>query len=513
MAFGVAIPAAASADVLCVGSSGGDCQSAYPANGTGFQAALDAAGANAGRDTVRLVAGNYMGGFVSPASSEVEIVGAGNGTVLTRGPGPAPYEAILKVSDGRSSVERLAVAFPAIESAGMYGVQSNGLVADVSITGGGEMTRGIAANGATIRRARIDTPLNGYGAALLDSTLEDSIITGNGTGVYAAGRSVVRRSGLETRHGLMIFAGNPVTIDSTLIKVPAGVGGTGLQYDYSYGQSKVVARNVTMIGTGDPNSTGFVVGAYSANQYKALDISSSVMRGFDRVFSVEGLSGGAGARVDVRYSSFDPSKVRKAGFALIATGPGNLADPAPLFAPASFQPLAGSPLIDAGDPGVPPQPRSDTDLVGRPRVTGRARDIGAYELPDTVAPVVSKAKLSRKRFRVGSRGTRISYTLSEPARVLLRFDRKLKGRVVRTGKGRRCRRETRRNRKGRKRCTVQKTAGTLRRQSPAGPTVLRFSGRIGKKRLKPGRYLLDVGARDASGNISRSRNLHFTVVK
>jgi hypothetical protein len=41
---------------------------------------------------------------------------------------------------------------------------------------------------------------------------------------------------------------------------------------------------------------------------------------------------------------------------------------------------------------------------------------------------------------------------------------------------------------------------------------VRFSGRIGRKALKPGRYRLTLRARDAAGNTGRARRLYFRVV-
>jgi hypothetical protein len=47
-------------------------------------------------------------------------------------------------------------------------------------------------------------------------------------------------------------------------------------------------------------------------------------------------------------------------------------------------------------------------------------------------------------------------------------------------------------------------AGTLTRKGEAGAQQVKFSGRIGKKALKPGRYRLTISARDAADNTGKA---------
>ena len=90
------------------------------------------------------------------------------------------------------------------------------------------------------------------------------------------------------------------------------------------------------------------------------------------------------------------------------------------------------------------------------------------------------------------------YTLSERATVTFAIARARPGRRV----AGRCRRPTRANR-GRRRCTrFVKVGRTIRRASPAGPSTLRFTGRIGRRALRPGRHRMAVAATDAAGNRS-----------
>ena len=106
------------------------------------------------------------------------------------------------------------------------------------------------------------------------------------------------------------------------------------------------------------------------------------------------------------------------------------------------------------------------------------------------------------------RGTAFGYTLSEAARVVFTIERATVGRRV----GRRCRRRTRSNR-NRRRCTRYVRAGRFAKRSAASANRHPFSGRIGGRSLRPGKYRATLVATDAAGNRSASRRLNFKVVK
>ncbi len=121
-----------------------------------------------------------------------------------------------------------------------------------------------------------------------------------------------------------------------------------------------------------------------------------------------------------------------------------------------------------------------------------------------VVPGVSHASLSNKTFRVGAgptavtaakakKGTTLAFTLKAPAKVKLAFAR-LAPRV-----------------KGHKQRTVK--AGTLTRSHLRnGKNVIAFSGRIGKRPLKPGSYVVTITASNAKGK-AKAVILRFKVVK
>jgi hypothetical protein len=106
------------------------------------------------------------------------------------------------------------------------------------------------------------------------------------------------------------------------------------------------------------------------------------------------------------------------------------------------------------------------------------------------------------------KGTTLRYSLSEAARVTFTIERKTRGRRV----ARRCRKPTRKNRKS-KRCTRYARVGAFRQQSVAGSNRKRFSGKIGRKGLRPGGYRALLVAVDAAGNRSKAKSVGFRVVR
>jgi sugar lactone lactonase YvrE len=112
---------------------------------------------------------------------------------------------------------------------------------------------------------------------------------------------------------------------------------------------------------------------------------------------------------------------------------------------------------------------------------------------DLTAPVVTRASIKPRRFRVRRRRTRtrIRFRLSEPATVTFAVDR------------------------ARGKSWVRRV--TFARKSKAGRTSLKFSGRVRVRRrlltLRPGRYRLTLRAEDAAGNESKAVTRRFKVVR
>jgi virginiamycin B lyase len=140
---------------------------------------------------------------------------------------------------------------------------------------------------------------------------------------------------------------------------------------------------------------------------------------------------------------------------------------------------------------------------------------------DTIAPDVLSARLTNKTFAVdpkgpaetavaarARKGTSFVYTLSEASRVLFTIEAQQKGRKV----GRKCQKPSKKN-KSRKSCTRYVKAGTFAQAGAAGANTKKFSGKIGRRTLKPGKFRATLLATDAAGNKSQVKRLSFAVVR
>ena len=89
------------------------------------------------------------------------------------------------------------------------------------------------------------------------------------------------------------------------------------------------------------------------------------------------------------------------------------------------------------------------------------------------------------------------------------LERKLEGRRAKKGK---CVRKTRKNRKKR-RCARYVKKGGLVRRAAQGISVVPWTGRVGNRVVKPGRYRMSLLAVDAAGNRSVPRRMFFRIKK
>jgi len=124
--------------------------------------------------------------------------------------------------------------------------------------------------------------------------------------------------------------------------------------------------------------------------------------------------------------------------------------------------------------------------------------------PARLRPATSGSSIAARR---ASRGTTIRFRLSEAARVTFRLQRRAAGRRVGTS----CRRATASNR-SRPRCDLTLT-GSFAFSGKAGINSLRFSGRLRRVALAPGRYWLRAAPRDASGKTGSTKRVAITVLR
>jgi hypothetical protein len=156
--------------------------------------------------------------------------------------------------------------------------------------------------------------------------------------------------------------------------------------------------------------------------------------------------------------------------------------------------------------GLPRLPGDGADETGP--TLALAASHRRFRVGRRATPRDGTAKASAKRRRKTPRGTTLRLRLSEPARVRVDLFLKAKGKLVR-GK---CVKPSRANR-SRRRCTRLVRKGTFRRTAPAGRSRVAFSGRIGRRALKPGRYRLRATPTDAAGNVGAARSLSIRIVR
>ena len=127
--------------------------------------------------------------------------------------------------------------------------------------------------------------------------------------------------------------------------------------------------------------------------------------------------------------------------------------------------------------------------------------------PRRFAVSPSRATARRRRARAPD-GTTITFLMNDRARVTLSVQRVRNGRQVAGA----CVAPSRRTSQ---RPSCRRTVGvaTLRRSAIRGENTVRFSGRIGRRVLRPGRYRMVLRARAADGRRTAARALRFTVVR
>ena len=551
-----ALPAVAGAADYCVAPNI-DCGGTKVQT---LQGALDQAAASIEADRVFLGAATYTAPTASGfhyyhASSPVEIVGAGQGgptASIVTSPAGASGDVLRLLGGPGTSLHDLRLHLPQ-SLTGLTGLETNGTARRITVADAAPQTSwrmGVRLAGGVLEDSLVGLgPTNSTGVRLEAGTIRDSGISAEfAIGSYGG---LVERTGVNATSFGVIAHSDQTTIQSSDIRVQ-GATATGILADVQPGDTTVVADGVNIIGPGGPGAVAaHAHTAQAPAASAAITLTNSLLRGFATALRADAAGSGA-VHVAASYSDYDAGKnienganaqigetnisnVGDAGFADVGEGDYSL--------------LPGSPLVDAGDPAT----AQGLDIRDNPLVTdgnldGTARrDIGAFELPgplpgagsgqpgtggdtpppggsdqapvpDRQAPLVSGFVSTKKVFSVGrartaisakaARGTRFRYTLSEPARVTLKIQRVLPGRRSRTkcvppgphpGKA--------------KRCVRYRTVGTLTRTGAAGTNSIRFTGRLGRRSLGPGRYRALMAATDAAGNRSAARVARFRVAR
>jgi uncharacterized delta-60 repeat protein len=132
-------------------------------------------------------------------------------------------------------------------------------------------------------------------------------------------------------------------------------------------------------------------------------------------------------------------------------------------------------------------------------------------------PKLSRLKLSPTAFaaarsgpsaKAARTGTKVSFQLSGPASVTFTVERPTRGRRV----GRTCKKPSSRNRRGRRCTRYVRVRGSFKRTGVAGANSFRFTGRMNRHALKPGRYRL-VGIAKAGSAKSQASRAGFRITR
>lgn len=404
---------------------------------------------------------------------------------------------------------------------------------------------------SAVSRARVVGPATAVGSGLFADhttlTLEDSSVSAAMAAQLFDGAYTIRRSRIHgtpdaTGYGIAVSTGDLIVDepaykllfeDSLIVAEPgfAPIDAYGIRaFAQSSEPYKIDLRGSTVIGRGDdPDAAVAIIYTSGTPAPPTIDLRNSIARLEGEAETGEADLLAEHGSIVASSSAFSSTATSGSGtVAAVGSGANFAGDPQ---LDSAFAPLSTSPLIDRGDPSVAYQGELDVEATPRSQDgTGDCvaiPDIGAFELAsrcpkppaDTTAPSVSKASLSRKRFTARKpvhegrkRGAKLSYTLSEAARVTVAFERRAPGRRVKVAGRRRCVKPTKAN-AAKPRCTRHVAAGKLQRDGKAGANTLKLTGKVGRKTLKPGRYRLRLTAVDAAGLRSKPVALAFRVLR
>ena len=407
-----ALPALASATTYCVNDA--SCSGTSEST---VQQALDAAGANAGPDTVQIGTGTYSqaGGFLYDSSAldnAVTIVGAGQGATTLEMPGdPNAYEQVLSINDG-SSVNDLSLKIPGTpgtnhyqdQGLDLFGARANRVSVTAASSANEDTGLFMGGNGSSFVDGTVSLPYGGDNrgvtaqgsTGLVRSTVKADTAFANSTNGQTALLNRVSLKPGASGYGAWTDAGT-ISISNSLIDLGSKNYAVGLgvsNFNGSVTPKSIHANHLTIVG-GGTGSRGLQVVATSpvANgaQAATATLANSTIKGPGVPIDREAQNtsptnpGQSQASVQTFYSNYNK------GAAFSFNGPngsgaivdGHFVPGSPTFVGrGDYTPRPGSILTDAGNPKFS---GGGFDLAGNPRVAdgngdGKAiTDIGAYE--------------------------------------------------------------------------------------------------------------------------------------
>jgi hypothetical protein len=405
----------------CVGTAKPDLQSALIAAKT------------APNDTHRnkVIVGNpgpvpaagYSYSPATPATNPVDIVGAGQATTTLTYSG-ASASTVLALSGDGSSVSNLKIVLPAAYG-GTGLVVVGGSARGILVTSPGPQTQSLTgivfaqgsvatAPARSLSQSSVVFPKNGGTVGQTTTVLiggvsvSDIVVTGQNTGagaLYFTGGasgypnvSTLRRARVTVvpQAGSSAFgmgvASTTVKADNVALSVTGGSGPAfGVEVNSSGPNNATLnLGHASIDGNGDLEAAPSSFGVYataSSGSSTTIKVRNSIVRNF--FYATLRSANGSGTSANVRYDFSDYDVIHRldtnssGGTGKITKGAGNLDTVNPGWlnpAAGDFRIPASSPVVNRGAPaGLNSLIESTTDVLGRPRISGRRRDMGAVE--------------------------------------------------------------------------------------------------------------------------------------
>ena len=394
-------------NIICVGPLVSPCTDAAAS----IAEAITKAGADVGATTIKVPPGTYTGGpyVLDGNASPLTLEGSGSGTgpsatVLSLDPGGA--ETYLTMN--HASVRGVRVVMNGTQSTDDKGVVATGSssLQNVIIISSGAITgaTGLHATGSSATNVTVNLlqgadntgVVGGGGSSYVDSTWNAETGYRLSGGVDVVSRVTIRNI---TAAGAVVDAGTLLMDDSVIDLESSNATGL-LAAGAGTTTAGISANHVTVVG-GAVGSTGVLADATvpTARQTSTINLTNSIIRGPGTSIRAQAGNNGAQggnsvATVDTSYTDYVTTAAAPGpnGTAAVNLGDGNLVNVDPQFldpADENYALRAGSPVVDKGQLGAGPP---NLDRAGKARVVdgdgdgNRVRDMGAYELTDTVPP-------------------------------------------------------------------------------------------------------------------------------